>query len=220
MNGNMKFWNCGNVANNQYPMLPIGNWKLGLATLVTLATFVTAFSEKISEVCPFASHGDPPAKNLAEIVVSVKDDDGLEVTRPTLRARFGEQDVKKYVTEYIYPTKYDVDVVETNGVYKAVVKPSDYTMREVGIICKGTPTLVDGKIDLDLDLEIVDEPSWTNYGGTMTASDGTKSDLAMEQPTFPVRSVKRRILLVPGQATKFKADSLMIEIKSRICSGK
>lgn len=36
--------NCENVANNQYPMLPIGNWKLGLATLATLATFVTAFA--------------------------------------------------------------------------------------------------------------------------------------------------------------------------------
>ena len=33
---------CGNVANNQYPMLPIVNWKLGLAILATVATFVTA----------------------------------------------------------------------------------------------------------------------------------------------------------------------------------
>jgi hypothetical protein len=159
-------------------------------------------------------------KELAAVVVSVRADDGAMVTMPTLQARFGEQDVKKYVTEYHYPTKYDVVVVETNGVYKAVVEPRDWTMREVGIICKGTPTFVDGKIDLDFDFELVDEPSWTNYGGTMTASDGTKSDLEMEQPTFPVKSVKRRLLLVPGEATKFEDSSLTFEIKARICSDK
>ena len=174
------------------------------------AFFATAEGQKKDTICP----------ELAAVVVSVRDDDGAMVTMPTLQARFGEQDVKKYVTEYHYPTKYDVVVVETNGVYKAVVEPRDWTMREVGIICKGTPTLVDGKIDLDFDFELVDEPSWTNYGGTMTASDGTKSDLEMEQPTFPVKSVKRRLLLVPGEATKFEDSSLTFEIKARICSDK
>jgi hypothetical protein len=36
--GGMTMWKCGNVANNQNPMLPIENCLLKLATLATMAT--------------------------------------------------------------------------------------------------------------------------------------------------------------------------------------
>ena len=38
-------WNCENGANSQYPMLPIGNWKLVLATLAILATLTPVFAD-------------------------------------------------------------------------------------------------------------------------------------------------------------------------------
>ncbi len=46
-------WKCENVemlpiwkcCQLPMPMLPIGNWKLGLATLATLATFAAVFAE-------------------------------------------------------------------------------------------------------------------------------------------------------------------------------
>ena len=39
-------WKCETVANNQY-QLPIGNWKLGLATLAILATILSAHADNV-----------------------------------------------------------------------------------------------------------------------------------------------------------------------------
>lgn len=146
------------------------------------------------------------------------DRDGKTLAKPGIATRLGQEGEYKKVTEYIYPTHYNVVVTGTNGVFAATVEPQDFTMREVGVVVTATPTQVDGRINVDVKVEIVDEPTWKNYGGTMTASNGVKSEMPMEQPFFPVQSVKGRYPLLPGKPTTIQSDGLRVTITPKISS--
>ena len=157
----------------------------------------------------------PPGSAILEIRI---ERDGGTFAKPNIVTRLGQEGVYKNVTEYIYPTKYNVVVSGTNGVFAAAIEPQDFTMREVGVVVQATPTLVEGQVNVDLGVEIVDEPTWKNYGGTMTASNGVKSEMLMEQPFFRVQSVKTQHLLPPGKPTTIHSDGLTITITPRIPS--
>jgi general secretion pathway protein D len=100
------------------------------------------------------------------------------LSAPKVITRPGEEAVMKVVTEYIYPTDYDVQLQSSssggggnNGgssqsAILAVVEPQSFTMREVGVILTVTPTLTDdgNVVDLELNTQVVDEPTWKNYG--------------------------------------------------------
>ena len=85
-------------------------------------------------------------------------------------------DLPSVVTEYIYPTDYDVQLQSSSsgGGYNggsqsailAVVKPQNFATRDVGVILQVTPTLTDdgNVVDLELNTQVVDEPTWKNYG--------------------------------------------------------
>ena len=100
------------------------------------------------------------------------------LSAPKVLTRPGEEAVMKVVTEYIYPTDYDVQLQSSSsgssGSYGggsqsailAVVEPQSFTMREVGVILQVTPSLTDdgNVVDLELNTQVVDEPTWKNYG--------------------------------------------------------
>ena len=100
------------------------------------------------------------------------------LSAPKVLTRPSEEAVIKVVTEYIYPTDYDVQLQSSSssGGYGggggsqsailAVVEPQQFTMREVGVILDVTPSLTDdgNLIDLKLKTDVVDEPTWKNYG--------------------------------------------------------
>ena len=100
------------------------------------------------------------------------------LSSPKVLTRPGEEAIIKVVTEYIYPTDYDVQLSSSsssggynsrssgNSSVLAIVEPQSFAMREVGVILDVTPTLTDdgNLIDLDLDTQVVDEPTWKNYG--------------------------------------------------------
>jgi len=99
------------------------------------------------------------------------------LSAPKVLTKQGEEATMKVVTEYIYPTDYDVQLQSSSsgGGYGgsssqsailAVVEPQSFTMREVGVILQVTPTLTDegNVIDLELRTDVVDEPTWKNYG--------------------------------------------------------
>ena len=99
------------------------------------------------------------------------------LSAPKVLTRPGDQAVMKVVTEYIYPTDYDVQLQSSSSssgssnsssqsAVLAVVEPQSFTMREVGVVLDVTPTLTDdgNLIDLKLNTYVVDEPTWKNYG--------------------------------------------------------
>ena len=110
------------------------------------------------------------------------------LSAPKVLTRPGEEAVMKVVTEYIYPTDYDVQLQSSNsggGGYGgnsqsailAVVEPQSFTMREVGVILQVTPTLTDdgNVVDLELNTQVVDEPTWKNYGMKIPFTGNTSS---------------------------------------------
>ena len=112
------------------------------------------------------------------------------LSAPKVLTRPGEEAVMKVVTEYIYPTDYDVQLQSSSsssGGYGgsnggqsailAVVEPQSFTMREVGVILQVTPTLTDdgNVVDLELNTQVVDEPTWKNYGMKIPFTGNTSS---------------------------------------------
>ena len=101
------------------------------------------------------------------------------LSAPKVVTKSGEQAIIKVVTEYIYPQDYDVQLQSSSSsgssssgggsssAILAVVEPQNFTMREVGVILDVTPTYSEangGTIDLELKPQVVEEPTWKNYG--------------------------------------------------------
>ena len=140
--------------------------------------------------------------------------------------RSGAEYVTKAVTEYIYPTDFDLKIespVSTNSQSTAftnslhsqncvlsAVEPTKFTMREVGSIVQMTPTLtLDCRlVDLELIVQFVSDPIWKDYGVKAPLATPSRYDLPMEQPFFPVRSVDVRTTVKPGRTMVFVGGGL------------
>lgn len=103
----------------------------------------------------------------------------------------GKEATMKVVTEYIYPTEYDVQLTASGGGSSgssssgggsseilAVVEPENFTMREVGVILQVTPELSQGGqlINLHLHPQVVSDPTWKNYGMRIPKSSNSQYD--------------------------------------------
>ena len=135
-----------------------------------------------------------------------------------------QEAVMKVVTEYIYPSEFNVQISQqgsgggsgtgySTGEPVAIVEPQNFTMREVGVILQVVPKLSeDGQlITLTMRPQVVSEPVWKNYGTRLpkTIQDGTDLlgnpiyrtdyiELPMEQPFFNVRSVETSLTINNG----------------------
>ena len=125
------------------------------------------------------------------------------LSAPKVVTKSGENAVIKVVTEYIYPQDYDVQLQSSSSsssssssggsqsAILAVVEPQNFTMREVGVILDVTPTYSEangGTIDLELKPQVVDEPTWKNYGMKIPfTGNSASSSLTLGQltPPFP-----------------------------------
>ena len=140
--------------------------------------------------------------------------------------RSGAEYVTKAVTEYIYPTDFDLKIespVSTNSQSTAytnslhsqncvlsAVEPTKFTMREVGSIVQMTPTLtLDCRlVDLELIVQFVSDPILKDYGVKAPLATPSRYDLPMEQPFFPVRSVDVKTTVKPGRTMVFVGGGL------------
>ncbi len=140
---------------------------------------------------------------------------GEVLAKPYIVTRSGEEASFKNVTEYIYPTDYNVMVI-SNGC--ATVEPESFTMREAGVMVRVTPTLLDDNIRVEVELEAtaVGNPEWKDFGETLVAPGGTKYSLKMEQPFFHMRSIDTKLTLVPGRTSVIGDDALRVTLTSRL----
>ncbi|MEI7899734.1 MAG: hypothetical protein WCK89_05745 [bacterium] len=97
------------------------------------------------------------------------------LSAPKVVTKSGQEAVLKVVTEYIYPTEFEVTGLQSNGggnnnssstTTGAVVEPQNFEMREVGVILQVVPEVsAEGQmINLMLNPQVVSEPVWKNYG--------------------------------------------------------
>ena len=133
------------------------------------------------------------------------------LSAPKVTARSGEAALIKVVTEYIYPTTFEVQggQIGQNGgggnnnanvIQETTVVPQDFATREVGVILEVTPEVSqDGNmISLTMKPKVVTEPIWYQYGSTVRRADGSEQILNMPQPFFQVRAIETKISIYDG----------------------
>jgi len=138
------------------------------------------------------------------------------LSAPKITTQSGQAATIKVVTEYIYPTEFETSGIGGNnnttttgnnnggGVVGAVVTPSEFATREVGVILEVTPEVSpEGQmISLSLSPEVVSEPTWRNYGSSYTSYDPQGNpvvqQLNMEQPFFHTRKLTTNLLIYNG----------------------
>ena len=151
-----------------------------------------------------------PAEKLERCLAARRDLLGNDATK--VLARNGKEGEVKSVTECLYPQDFDVMIgemkscgsnanaqVRTFGVVAA--EPQNFTMREVGMIVRATPRLMDdGKhAEVMLRAEVVGTSDWLEYGSRLPAPDGSDYELTMKQPVFPSRLIESRYKVVLGE---------------------
>jgi len=126
----------------------------------------------------------------------------------------GKEATMKVVTEYIYPTEYDVQLTASGGSSSsssggggsseilAVVEPENFTMREVGVILQVTPELSQGGqlINLHLQPRVVSEPTWKNYGMRIPKSSNSQYN-AFDSVSGIMNSLVANIVTLGGTLT-------------------
>ncbi len=161
-------------------------------------------------------------------MLSQRSDSDL-LSAPKVVTKSGQEAVMKVVTEYIYPTEFQVTMSQQgntgsgiggggSGDPLAIVEPQNFEMREVGVILQVVPEVsAEGQmINLLLNPQVVSEPVWKNYGTKIpkivpqsifdpitglffqTSDNVEYTELPMEQPFFPVRSVSTQLSIYNG----------------------
>lgn len=131
------------------------------------------------------------------------------LSAPKVTTRAGTEASIRVVTEYIYPTAFEVQggtlttgSTGTGGtaVQETTVVPQDFATREVGVILTVMPEVSpDGNmINLTMTPSVVTEPTWYQYGSTIRRADGSEQILNMPQPFFHVRTLTTQISIYDG----------------------
>lgn len=145
------------------------------------------------------------------------------LSAPKVTTQSGLEATLKVVTEYIYPTSFEVTgLSSTSGAAGnstttgAVVEPSNFETREVGVILSVLPEVSpEGQmINLTMSPEVVSEPEWYNYGSTYTDQDGNTQTLNMPQPFFHTRSIQTSISVYNGATVVM--GGLISEVRSTV----
>ena len=131
------------------------------------------------------------------------------LSAPKVTTQSGKEAIIKVVTEYIYPTAFEMqggtlnqnnNNNTANTIQETTVMPTDFATREVGVILTVTPEVSpDGNmINLKMSPQVVTEPTWYQYGSTVRRADGSEQQLNMPQPFFHLRSLSTEISIYDG----------------------
>lgn len=132
------------------------------------------------------------------------------LSAPKVTTRSGSEATIKVVTEFIYPTSFEVQGGQLQSqqqnqnagsiVQETTVVPQDFATREVGVILNVLPEVSpDGNmINLTMKPQVVTDPTWYQYGSTVRRADGSEMQMNMPQPFFKVRSLETQISIYDG----------------------
>ena len=189
--------NSGNI-NRGFNYLS-SNTRLGVNSGEAIADNIASFTSVLT---------NPELSLVLHALANRSNSDLLSAPKVVVQA--GNEATIKTVTEYIYPTEYEVTYPDIDagdggavGFVLPAVEPQDFQTREVGVILRTTPRVSpDGsRIALDLTPTVVSDPTWKDYGYTYPGSDGSIENgfhLTMEQPFFPVRSLATSVEIYNG----------------------
>jgi general secretion pathway protein D len=169
-----------------------GTYQSGMRYLSTDSNHITgegySVNDRFMRVNAFLGNAD---LSMILHMLSQRSDTDL-LSAPKVLTGPGKEATMKVVTEYIYPTEYDVQLTASGGGSSgsssssggsseilAVVEPENFTMREVGVILQVTPELSQGGqlINLHLHPQVVSDPTWKNYGMRIPKSSNSQVNM-------------------------------------------
>jgi general secretion pathway protein D len=150
------------------------------------------------------------------------------LSAPKVTTKSAAEATIKVVREFIYPTTYTVTPVQgagggvgaNNAIVGGIVEPGGFQTREVGVILSVMPEVTpDGQmIDLTMTPQVVDEPTWEDYGQEITIPNGTGGQtvqrIPMRQPIFSVRSVSTQLSVYNGSTVVL--GGMISEVRSSV----
>ena len=119
------------------------------------------------------------------------------LSAPKVVTKSGQEAIMKVVTEYIYPTEFEVQEVSSSGGSNGgstsvpvpfMVEPQNFEMREVGVILQVVPEVsAEGQmINLMLNPQVVSEPVWKNYGTKIPVPSQAPQQISVAQITSDI----------------------------------
>ena len=171
--------------------------------------FLAATPKAFEALGLHAKLGRPLApQDWAALRAAIAAEPGAEtLSCPTLLMESGTQSTIKGVTEFIYPTEFDVKPLDLSGpgtnaparldYATAAAEPQNFQTREVGQIVQVTAKATDTRdaIELSVSPSLVYPPVWKDF-----AAPGSDAG-PMEQPFFPVFRVDTVFEPAPGFTT-------------------
>jgi general secretion pathway protein D len=146
------------------------------------------------------------------------------LSAPKVTTKSGQEAIMKVVTEYIYPSEFNVQISQQGntggglnsggtGEPIAIVEPQNFTMREVGVILQVVPEVSsEGQmINLTMKPQVVSEPVWKNYGTklpkTVTEPTGILDNLGL-----PIMISKTEYVELPMEQPFFTVRSVETQL--------
>lgn len=128
------------------------------------------------------------------------------LSAPKVLTQAGEEASIKVVREFIYPTEFQTDVIQSQvpggGTVPvgSTVTPQSFETREVGVILTVLPEVSpEGHlITLTMTPQVVSGPDFIDYGSSTTLPDGTVNTTSFQQPIFFTREVTTRVIIYDG----------------------
>jgi general secretion pathway protein D len=137
------------------------------------------------------------------------------LSAPKVVTKSGQEAIMKVVTEYIYPTSFEVEstpgVAAVGGAPAApgatTVSPSDFETRDVGVILQVLPEVsADGQmINLMMNPQIVSPPEWKNYGSKIPQY----TQVTETSPLPPFTTTTRTVLLTDSKGSPIYLEQPM-----------
>lgn len=127
------------------------------------------------------------------------------IAAPTVIMSSGESSVVKGVTEVVYPTQYEynsgVDDTNRTQKFEGAALPSDFSLREVGVIMEVTPEIspTSDSVRLSLNVNNIEDPVWKDFGSNLKTGDGRKH-VPVEQPSFHCNSFLSKLTVKDGHS--------------------
>ncbi len=175
---------------------------LSSAQIMVTAEFIAVPRTEIANLAGNKATQSPSAERILALKRS-----GIATVlfSPTILAKSGHEQTVRAVQEVIYPTQYDAEWgAFTNdsrkAVTAAVIKPTDFEMRESGVIftCLAECSEESDEIMLMFHAEVVSPPIWKAFPCLYGDSSGKTNVVNIEQPLFHVKKVETSVRIKNG----------------------
>jgi general secretion pathway protein D len=149
------------------------------------------------------------------------------LSAPKVTTKSGQEAIIKVVTEYIYPSEFNVQISQQGnggvggvggvGVATAepiaIVEPQNFVTREVGVILQVVPEVsAEGQmINLNMKPQVVSEPVWKNYGTKLPKT--VKEDTGLLSPLgIPITRDRTEYVELPMEQPFFTVRSVETQL--------